>query len=133
MLCKLANPLTKRTLLVIGQIQDMFSTSRNKCSSLVLKSCKSVQETSEEVLFIKSRQNHICQVLRIQDLNVLELQYVMLANHDKNLDSRAQSMFIVKLELSNCKKLLFTFCKARSIETRAEFFLQNFPTQPKPI
>jgi len=28
----------------------------NKSSSLVLKSCKSVQETSEEVLFIKARQ-----------------------------------------------------------------------------
>ena len=34
----------------------MFSISRNKCSSLVLKSCKSDQETSEEVLFIKTRQ-----------------------------------------------------------------------------
>ena len=56
MLCKLANPLTKRTLLVIGQIQDEFITSRNKSSSLVLKPCKSVQETSEEVLFIKARQ-----------------------------------------------------------------------------
>ena len=56
MLCKLANPLTKRTLLVIGQIQDGFNTSRNQCSSLVLKPCKSDQETSEEVLFIKARQ-----------------------------------------------------------------------------
>ena len=34
----------------------MFSISRNKCSSLVLKSCKSDQETSEEVLFIKTQQ-----------------------------------------------------------------------------
>ena len=56
MLCKLANPLTKRTLLVIGQIYDGFSTSRNKSSSLVFKPCKSVQETNEEVLFIKARQ-----------------------------------------------------------------------------
>ena len=54
--CKLANPLTKHTLLIIGQIQDGFSISRNKSSSLVLKPCKSVQETSEEVLFIKVRQ-----------------------------------------------------------------------------
>ena len=30
MLCKLANPLTKHTLLIIRQIQDGFSTSRNK-------------------------------------------------------------------------------------------------------
>ena len=35
---------------------DGFSTSRNKSSNLVLKSCKYVQETSEEVLFIKTRQ-----------------------------------------------------------------------------
>ena len=33
-----------------------FSTLRNKSLSLVLKSCKSVQETNEEVLFIKTRQ-----------------------------------------------------------------------------
>ena len=30
---ELASPLTKRTLLVIGQIQDVFNTSRNKSSS----------------------------------------------------------------------------------------------------
>ena len=34
----------------------MFSTSRNKSSSLILKPCKSVQEINEEVLFIKTRQ-----------------------------------------------------------------------------
>ena len=34
----------------------MFNASRNKVSSLMLKLCKSVQESSEEVLFIKSRQ-----------------------------------------------------------------------------
>ena len=56
MICILANLLTKYTLLVIGQIQDEFSTSRNKSTSLVLKSCKYIQETSEEVLFIKARQ-----------------------------------------------------------------------------
>ena len=54
--CKLVNPLTKCTLLVFRQIQDEFNISRNKSSSLVLKSCKSVQETSEEVQFIKTRQ-----------------------------------------------------------------------------
>ena len=50
---ELANPLTKRTLLVIWQIQDMFNTSRNKSSSLVLKPCKSVQKTNEEVFSLK--------------------------------------------------------------------------------
>ena len=50
---ELANPLTKRTLLVIWQIQDMFNTSRNKSSSLVLKPCKSIQKTNEEVFSLK--------------------------------------------------------------------------------
>ena len=35
-------------------------------------------------------------------------------------------MFIVKLELSNCKKLLFTFCKARLIEASAKCFSAKF-------
>ena len=35
-------------------------------------------------------------------------------------------MFIVKLESSNCRKLLFTFCKARSIEARVECFSADF-------
>ena len=34
----------------------MFYTSKNKSLSLVLKPCKSVQETSEEVLVFKARQ-----------------------------------------------------------------------------
>ena len=50
---ELANPLTKCTLLVIGQIQDVFNTSKNKSSSLVLKPCKFVQEISEGGLLIK--------------------------------------------------------------------------------
>ena len=53
---ELANPLTKHTLLVIGQIQDVFNTSRNKSSNLVLNPYKSVQEKSKEMLFIKTRQ-----------------------------------------------------------------------------
>ena len=40
---ELVNPFTKRTLLVIGQIQDVFNTSRDKVSS-------------EEVLDFKVRQ-----------------------------------------------------------------------------
>ena len=56
MLCKLSNPLIKRTLLVIRQSYEEFSTLRNKSSSLVLKPCKSIQEISEKLLFIKSRQ-----------------------------------------------------------------------------
>ena len=52
---ELANPLTKCTLLVIWQIQDVFNTSRNKIQVQVLKPCKSVQETSEDVLDFKAR------------------------------------------------------------------------------
>ena len=63
----------------------------------------------------------LCQVLRLQDLNVLELQCVILANHDQNLESRFRLLKVclcVKLESSNCRKLLFNFCKARSIENQ---------------
>ena len=35
-------------------------------------------------------------------------------------------MFIVKLESSNCKKLLFTFCKAQLIEPSAKCFSAKF-------
>ena len=35
-------------------------------------------------------------------------------------------MFIAKLESSNCRKLLFTFCKSRSIEASAECFSAEF-------
>ena len=34
---ELANALTKRTLLVIGQIQDVFNVSRNEVSRLSVK------------------------------------------------------------------------------------------------
>ena len=36
---------------------SMFNTSKNKSLNLVLKPCKSVQETNEEGLFIKAGQN----------------------------------------------------------------------------
>ena len=80
MLCILANPLTKRALLVIGWIEDGFSTSRNKSSSLVLKPCKSVQETSEEVLFFKTRQKHIYQGL-MMDLDSNSTEAISIENY----------------------------------------------------
>ena len=56
----------------------------------------------------------------------------MLVNHDQNLESRSRLLKVclcVKLELNNCRKLLFNFCKAWSIEnltqsikTRADCF-----------
>ena len=85
MLCILANHLTKHTLLVIGQIQDGFSTSRNKSSSLVLKSCKFVQETSEKVLCFKaqqiSQQNHINQDLMMK-LDSSSIEAVSVKNYE---------------------------------------------------
>ena len=53
---ELANPWTKRTLLVIGQVQDTFNTSRTRVQVQVLKLCKFVQEQSEKVLYFKTRQ-----------------------------------------------------------------------------
>ena len=53
---ELVNPLSKCTLLVIGYIQDGLSLQETCCSSQELKPCKSVQETSEEVLYFKARQ-----------------------------------------------------------------------------
>ena len=81
MLCKLANHLTKRTLLVIWQIYDGFSTSRNKSSSLVLKPCNSVQETSEEVMFLKARQIHIHQDLMLM-LDSSSIEAVSIKNYE---------------------------------------------------
>ena len=81
MLYKLANPLTKCTLLVIEQIQDEFSTSRNKSSSLVLKPCKTVQETSEKVLFIKARQIHIHRGLMMK-LNNSSTEAISIENYE---------------------------------------------------
>ena len=52
-------------------------------------------------------------------LNVLEVHYVMLANQDQNVYScfrLAQSMFILKLESNNCRKLPFNFYKAQLIK-----------------
>ena len=53
----------------------------------------------------------------------------MLANHDQNIKSSLGLLKVylcVKLELSNCRKLLFNFYKARLIEARANYFLAKF-------
>ena len=76
--------------------------------------------------------------------NVLELHFVMLANHDQNvlvLFRLAQSMYLyVKLESSVLQDLLCKsawFDRSRIRLNRSKLvqiiFLQNFPTQPKPI
>ena len=71
--------------------------------------------------WIKARLE-ICQVLRLQDLNVLKLQCVMLANHYQNIQSRFRLLKVclcVKLESSNCRKLLINFYKAQSIKNQS--------------
>ena len=60
----------------------------------------------------------------------------MLANHDQNVQSRSRLLKVcvcVKLESSNCRKLLSNFCKAQSIknqtrliEARANCFSAEF-------
>ena len=63
----------------------MFSTSRNKSLSPVLKPCKTVQETSEEVLFIKveqiSRQIHIYRDL-MMNLDSYSTETVSIENYE---------------------------------------------------
>ena len=89
-----------------------------------LKPCRKIKLEGKENLFL-----YICQVLRLSDLNVLELQCVMLTNHEQNIQSRFRLLKVwlcEKLESSNCRKLLFNFCKARSIETRADCFFCRF-------
>ena len=54
---ELANSLTKCTLLIIEQIQDVFNTSKNKSSSPSFEAMQICpRKSSEEVLFIKTRQ-----------------------------------------------------------------------------
>ena len=97
MLCKLANPLTKHNLLVIGQIQDGFSTLRNKSSSLVLKPYKTVQKTNEEGLFIKAlqiaRQIHFYRGL-MMDLYSSSTEAVSIKNYEIQI-SRSNFMHIL--------------------------------------
>ena len=53
---ELVNLLTKLILLKIWQIQDVLNISRTRVQVQILKPCKSVQESSEEVMYFKARQ-----------------------------------------------------------------------------
>ena len=78
------------------------------------------------------------------DLNVLELQFVMLANHDQKvlvfvLDLLKVCLY-VKLELSVLSDLLCKSAWLDQLRIRLDqlklvqiVFLQNFPTQPKHV
>ena len=60
----------------------------------------------------------------------------MLANHDQNLESRIRLLKVclcVKLELSVLYDLLCKSAKLDWSKLVQIVFLQNFPTQPKPI
>ena len=77
-------------------------------------------------------------------LNVLKLQFVILANHDQNvlvfvLDLLKVCLY-VKLELSVLQDLLCKSAWLDRLKIRLDqsklvqiFFLQNFSTQPKPV
>ena len=53
---ELANPLTKRTLLIFGRSRMCLILQGTRFQVQVLKPCKFVQETNEEVLDFKTRQ-----------------------------------------------------------------------------
>ena len=82
----------------------MFSTSRNKCSRLVLKSCKFDQETSEEVLFIKARQNPFYRDLMLK-LNKSLTQAVYVENYE------------IKFSKFDNTQILEYLCKVSSLTT----------------
>ena len=88
---------------------------------------------------------HYCQVLRLQELNVLKLQTSIcnvLANHDQNLESRFRLLKVclfVKLKSSDCRIYLSKSARFDQSKIRLDRlnlvwinFLQNFPTQAKP-
>ena len=68
-------------------------------------------------------------------LNVLELQFVMLTNHDQNVLVFVLDLFkvclYVKLESSVLQDLLCKFAWLDWLKLVQIVFLQNFPTQPK--
>ena len=70
----------------------MFSTLRNKCSCLVFKPCKSVQETSKEVLFITARQKTFFQDLMMK-LDSNSTEAVSVENYEIRI-SRSDFMHI---------------------------------------
>ena len=108
MLCKLANRLKKRTLLIIGQIQDGFNISRNKSSSLVLKPYKFVQETSEEVLFIKARQ--ISQQIHIH-------QGLMLMLNSNSTEAVSIKNYEIQISIYNFTHIHVYLCKVSFLTT----------------
>ena len=63
------------------------------------------------------------------DLNVLELHFVMLANHDQNVLELLKVCFCVKLESSVLQDLLCKFAWLNRSKLVQIVFLQNFPTQ----
>ena len=70
----------------------MFSTLRNKCSSLVFKPCKSVQETNKEVLFITARLKTFYQDL-MMNLDSNSTEAVSIENYEIRI-SRSDFMHI---------------------------------------
>ena len=105
---------------LLGTPNKFTNINRNSYQRLFLKFTQKKKNVySLRILKMLSIQYwvhiHTCQVLRLQDLNVLKLQCVMFANNDQNILSRFRLLKVwlcIKLESSNCRKLLFNFCKA---------------------
>ena len=82
-----------------------FSTSRNKSSSLVLKPCKSVQETSKDVLFIKSQQ--LAQQINLSRFNKNSQQLSTEAVSIEYYEFRFLDMFFTHIQVI-CTEFLFS-------------------------
>ena len=61
----LANPLTKRTLLVIGQIQMFLILQETRFQDQVLKSSNLSKKQAEQCKFIKARQLHLSSLRKL--------------------------------------------------------------------
>ena len=91
----------------------MFNTSKNKSSNLVLKPCKSAQETSEEWLFIKA--GHIPD----------RLLSIELDSCSTNTIYRARQL-LNKYYLSRSRQLLNRYYLSSSIATWQILSIENY-------
>ena len=106
------------------------------CFSQTMNKLQIVQKSTEAQA--QKRENQLLGSKELET-NVLELQCVMLANHDQNIYSRfrlLQVCFCVKLESSVLQNLLCKSARLDRSKIRLDrsklvqiVFLQNFPTQ----
>ena len=75
--------MTKRTLLVIGQIKDVFNASRNKVSSLSVK----VMQVCPRIKFVTKQLHDLHRVMNIRTLQPIP-------SHVQFRDEKAKSDFL---------------------------------------